>query len=161
VIRITKGWHNYPYEHALAARGIRTRGIDIQTTREDSREWREIDHQLSESAEEFIREKYAWFLEIRGEQIPDDEEFRYWMLDFIDTTGENSVLDKIDKGLIEGKCRNCMEKRARSAILNEMIRMGLFTFDEIVHMSETWRWDYSPTTGPNDVRTRVYEEEIY
>ena len=158
---MAKGWHDDPYEHALAARGIRTRGIDIQTTREDSREWREIDNQLSEAADEFIREKHRWFLEIKGEQIPDDEEFRYWFLSFIDTTGEGEVLKKMDPMYLEGKCSSCMHKKARSAILTEMIRMGLFTFDEIIHMSETWKWDYKPATGPQDVGIRSYEEEMH
>lgn len=157
---MTRGWHDDPYEHALAARGIRTRGIDIQTTREDSREWREIDHQLSEAADEFIREKHQWFLEIKGEQIPDDEEFRYWFLSYIDTTGEGEVLKKLDPMYLEGKCSSCMYKKARSAMLSEMIRMGLFTFDEITHMSKTWKWDYKPATGPQDVGIRSHEEEM-
>ena len=159
---MTKGWHNDPYEHSLAARGIRSRGIDIMTTREDARELREIDHQLSEAADEFIREKYQWFLEAKRDgQISDDEEFRYWVLSYIDTTGEYSVLEKIDRSFVEGKCWSCMEKRAKSAILTEIIRMGLFTSDEIMKMNEMWKWDYNPVTSPGDVTVRVYEEEIH
>ena len=82
-----KGWHNYSYEHALAARGIRSRGIDIQTTKLDAIEVRQLDFELSVAADEFIREKYNWFLEVKDEQIPENEEFRYWFLSFIDTTG--------------------------------------------------------------------------
>lgn len=152
-----RGWHDDPYEHALAARGIRTRGIGIQTTRLDGIEERQLDFELSVAADEFIREKYKWFLEIKGEQIPEGEEFRYWFLSFIDTTGEGEVLDKVDPIYLEGKCSSCMLKKARSAILTEMIRMGLFTFNEIMRMDEMWKWDYKPTTGPQDIGTRVSE----
>lgn len=157
-----RGWHHEPQRHALAARGIKTRGIAIQTTREDSREWREIDYQLSEAADEYIREKYKWFLEAKADnQMPENEEFKYWFLSFIDTTGEGEVLGRVDKSLLEGKCYSCMIPKARSAILNELIRMGLFTYSKIVEMSDMWEWDYKPATGPQDVGIRVSEVEIY
>ena len=53
-----RGWHHDPYEHALAARGIRSRGIGIQSTKLDATEARQLDFELSVAADEFIREKY-------------------------------------------------------------------------------------------------------
>ena len=147
-----KGWHGEPGRHALAARGIHTAPSEIKTNWTDDQDMRELEYQLAQVANDYIRERYEDFLQAKEwNQIPDDEEFRWWVLSYVDISGDVSIAEAVDPIYKRGRCQRCVYKMAKNAFLNELIRTGLFTHEEIVDMDKKWNWGYTSVTEPGTV----------
>lgn len=150
------GWRNESYRHALAARGINTGAP--QTSFPDDYEMMELQLHLSRAANDYIRSRYEDFvLAYENDQIPENEEFRNWILNDVETFGESGVIKHLDPRAYEGKCVSCVYKMARSAMLNEMIRMGLWTYEDILHMNELWGWGYDPVVTLQNVTIQEHQ----
>ena len=150
-----KGWRNESHRHALAARGISTGSP--QTSFPDDYEMMEFQLHLSRAANDYIRSRYEDFVFVMEDgQVPESMEFRDWILSDVYTFGESGVIKHLDPQHLEGKCSSCVHRMARSAMLNEFIRMGLWTHEDIVRMNDLWNWDYDPVVSVQNVSLREH-----